>query len=198
MKSDEQNLIIQNVFSDEEIQEILNAISSPYRTYVMNLYTQQISDFRMPPHIKNKVIKYVEDITGKSGFILEYQFSRYELLDGENFKKPNLTPHYDGFPEPRFTFDYQLRSNIDWSLFVEGKEFALKDNQALTFSGTHQVHWRAPHEFVEGEFIEMIFCHLYLDDSKKLEDAHFNDMNKKVSCWEEGHKLALRKTSTVC
>lgn len=182
MKSDEKNLIIDSVFEPGEIQEIYNAISSPYRKYVMGLYTQQISDFKMPEHIENKIIRYVEDITGLSGFVLEYQFSRYELLDGESFKKPNLTPHYDGFPEPRFTFDYQLRSSFDWPLYVENKKFVLKDNQALTFSGTHQVHWRAEHDFVPGDFVEMIFCHLYLnDDSRKNSDEHFLEMNNKVA-----------------
>jgi hypothetical protein len=145
----------------------------------------------MPEHLENKIVKYVEDITGHSGLILEYQFSRYELLDEKTFKKPNLAPHYDSFPEPRFTFDYQLRSSFDWPLFVENKKFVLKDNQALTFSGTHQVHWRANHDFVPGDFVEMIFCHLYLDDpSLKNSNEHFDEMNNKVSSFIElGHKV---------
>ena len=184
MKSDEKNLIIDNVLTDSEIESIYNSLAGSYRKYVMGLYVQQISDFRMPDGIQDKIIKHVEEITGLTGFELEYQFSRYELLEDENYKKPNLTPHYDGFPEPRFTFDYQIRSSIDWPLYVEGKEFVLKDNQALTFSGTHQVHWRAHHDFQPGDFVEMIFCHLYLKDgSQKNSEEHFLSMNEKVKSY---------------
>lgn len=187
MKADEKNLVIDNVLTESEIAEIYGSLASPYRKYVMGLYVQQISDFRMPPHIQNKIIKHVEEITGLSGFELEYQFSRYELIPDQSEKKPNLTPHFDGFPEPRFTFDYQIRSNVDWPLYVEGKKFVLKDNQALTFSGTHQVHWREPYDFKPGEFVEMIFCHLYLnDESMKNSEEHFENMRRRVGEFELG------------
>ena len=74
---------------------------------------------------------------------------------------PFLSPHYDEtFKEPRFTFDYQMRSNTSWPLVVEEKQFALEDNQALTFSGTHQIHWRTKKEFSSEDFVDMIFFHL--------------------------------------
>lgn len=188
MKHDEKNVIIDNVLSESEIEEIYSSLSGSYRKYVMGLYMQQISDFTMPEHIKNKIVNYVEEITGLVGFEIDYQFSRYELMEDAGPNKPNLTPHFDGFPEPRFTFDYQIRSNIDWPLYVEGKEFVLKDNQALTFSGTHQVHWRSHHDFKPGEFVDMVFCHLYLANSEMVPNSHFTDMKKRVASWEAALK----------
>ena len=36
---------------------------------------------------------------------------------------------------------------------------------AAAFSGTHQIHWRKPLEFKDGDFVEMLFCHFSLEDS---------------------------------
>ena len=193
MKFDEKNVVIENLLTDSEISDLYSSIKKPYKNYVMDLHVQQISDFRMPKSIEDKIISHVENITGLSGFELEYQFSRYELLDVDGkVEVPNLRPHFDTFTEPRFTFDYQLGSNIDWPIYVEGKKFILKNNQALTFSGTHQIHWRPARDFVIGEFLEMVFCHLYLKDSStQLGPEHANLMYDKSEEW----RLQLEATN---
>ena len=61
----------------------------------------------------------------------------------------------------------QLKSNIDWPILVEGQSFTLKNNEALTFSGTHQVHWREYRKFKEEDFIDMLFCHFTIKDNPK-------------------------------
>ena len=185
MKFDEKNIVVDSVLEQEEISEIYKSLERSYKKYIMDLHVQQISDFRMPLSIEKKIISYVEKITGLSGFEMEYQFSRYELLDlNGKTEIPNLKPHFDRFNEPRFTFDYQINSNISWPLYVEGKEFILKNNQALTFSGTHQIHWRSSRDFIPGEFLEMIFCHLYLKDNEgTLSLDHFDLMDDKSEEW---------------
>ena len=193
MKFDEKNVIIENLLTESEISDLYISIKKPYKNYVMDLYVQQISDFRMPKSIEDKIISHIEEITGLSGFEMEYQFSRYELLNanGET-AMPNLTPHFDGFEQPRITFDYQLNSNTLWPIYVEGKEFVLKNNEALTFSGTHQIHWRPPKDFSEGEFVEMVFCHLYLkDNSTQLGPEHTKLMYDKSEQW----RLKLEATN---
>lgn len=182
MKFDEQNIIIENVLSEEEINEIYVSLNSSYHSYVMERYGQKISNFNMPKTALDKIVKICENISGVSGLVLEaYQFSRYEKFtkpDG-SVSNPRLIPHYDGFPEPRFTFDYQIKSNTLWPLIVEGKEMTLQDNQALTFSGTHQIHWRTKKDFIEGEFIDMIFCHLFDPKSEPNSEAHWEFMKEK-------------------
>jgi hypothetical protein len=182
MKSIEKNYVISDVLTKEEIDQIYERLESPYREYVKQPYGQQISDFWMPPSAINKIVEHCENITGIPGLILEaYQFSRYEkfvMADGTT-SYPNLTPHYDNFEEPRFTFDYQISSNTSWPIVVEGVEFELEDNQAVTFSGTHQVHWRSKKIFEDGEFIDMIFCHLYLPGNPKNLHDHVDIMEVK-------------------
>lgn len=177
--------------SQEEIDEIYKNLSVAYDKYVMERYGQQISNFQMPTSALNKIIKMCEEASGMSGLVLEaYQFSRYEkfIKDNGEVSNPVLIPHYDGFPEPRFTFDYQIKSNTLWPLFVENKEFVLLDNQAVTFSGTHQIHWRSKKDFAPGEFVDMIFCHLYLPGSQPNLKEHWDIMKEKeynfISEWE--------------
>lgn len=182
MKFNESNTIINNVLDESEIDQIYKNISNAYHSYVMERYGQKISNFDMPVSALKKIVKYCEEISGVSGLVLEaYQFSRYEKFTREDgsISMPKLIPHYDGFPEPRFTFDYQIRSNTSWPLFVEEKEFVLQDNQALTFSGTHQIHWRSKKEFGPGEFIDMIFCHLSLPGDAPNTQDHWDVMMNK-------------------
>jgi hypothetical protein len=99
--------------------------------------------------------------------------------------RPNLTPHFDEFEQSRFTFDYQLGGNTTWDLVVEEKEFTLLNNSALTFSGTHQIHWRKPKTFKDDEYIDMIFFHLKKKNSKELSAEHFYSMKTKVEFYSK-------------
>lgn len=189
MKYDEKNIIIENVLLENEIDDIYESIKNPNNHYVMKRFNQTISDFRLSDSIANKIIKYCENISGETDLqITEYQFSKYEKItnvDG-TIGYPNLTPHYDEtFKQPRFTFDYQLRSNTDWPIIVEEKEFILKDNQALTFSGTHQIHWRSKKIFEDGEFIDMMFVHLTKRGSENITQDIINTMNIKANKFKE-------------
>ena len=182
MRFDENNVVVDQVLTEEEIRQIYISLNYSYNNYVMERYGQKISNFNMPKSALDKIVKLCEEISGVSGLILEaYQFSRYEKFERPDgtISNPKLIPHYDRFPEPRFTFDYQIKSNTSWPLVVEESEIALLDNQALTFSGTHQVHWRTPKEFEPGEFIDMIFCHLFLPGDIPNTEDHWDIMDAK-------------------
>lgn len=164
MKFDEANTIVENVLTEEEIKKIYSKVENAHNSYLMELFTQNISDFELPTHISNKIISYAENISGVNNLeIAEYQFSRYKntIKEDGTIGRPILPPHHDDtFKEPRFTFDYQIGGNTTWPIVVETKEFELQNNQALTFSGTHQIHWRTKKTFLENEYIDMIFIHL--------------------------------------
>jgi hypothetical protein len=185
MKYNEKNLIVENVLTDEEISEIYRIVEKPNNTYLMKLFTQTIVDFNLPKTINKKIIEYSEKISEEFDLeIAEYQFARYRnTLDEESQTTflPNLTPHCDFFKEPRFTFDYQLGGNTTWDLVVEGKEFTLANNSALTFSGTHQVHWRKPKIFKNDEYIDMIFFHLKKKNAEECSKEHVLEMDSKVN-----------------
>lgn len=169
MRFDETNIVIDNIFTDDEINEIYVESGGSDRAMFMHRYGQEIKHFRMPDSINLKIVNMCREISGYDNLELEaYQFARYTDNDTT---KPNLVPHWDAFETPRFTLDIQLRSNTDWALFVEDREFILKDNQGLVFSGTHQIHWREKKEFLRGEFVDMLFCHLHIpNDSRSVKD----------------------------
>jgi hypothetical protein len=189
MKHDEKNLIVENVLSEEEMVEIYKIVEKPYNTYLMKLFTQTIVDFNLPLHINKKIIDYSESISGESDLeIEEYQFARYKNTfdqESQTMLRPNLTPHFDDFEQPRFTFDYQLGGNTTWDLVVEEKEFTLLNNSALTFSGTHQIHWRKHKTFKDDEYIDMIFFHLKKKNSKDLPAEHFSSMETKIELYSK-------------
>ena len=184
MKYDESNVIVKDVLTSEEIEEIYKMLETPSQQYVMKRFNQKISDFRLPESVERKIVDHCEKISGESGLVIsEYQFARYTNIYEEDgtLGAPLLSPHYDEtFKEPRFTFDYQMKSNTTWPLVVEEREYPLEDNQALTFSGTHQIHWRTKKVFSDEEFIDMIFFHLKKSDAKPKGADVNSIMNEKA------------------
>jgi hypothetical protein len=191
MKHNEENVIVENVLTEDEISVLYSVIDNPSSKYVMKLFAQTVSDFELPNSVAKKIIDYSEKISGESGLeIAEYQFARYRnVVDPESGEilLPNLTPHWDAaFAEPRFTFDYQLGGNASWTLVVENKDFTLNNNSALTFSGTHQIHWRKKKIFSDSDYIDMVFFHL----RKKKAQPYDTELPKEM---EERAKYYFQK-----
>jgi hypothetical protein len=185
MKHDEKNLIVENVLTEDEISMLYSVIDNPRSKYVMKLFAQTVSDFELPKSVEKKIIDYSEKISGESELeIAEYQFARYKnVVDQESGESllPNLTPHWDAaFAQPRFTFDYQIGGNTSWPLVVEDREFTLTNNSALTFSGTHQIHWREKKLFSDNDYIDMIFFHLRKKNSQPYEIDLIEKMEEKA------------------
>ena len=192
MKHNEKNLIVENVLTEDELSRLYSVIDSPSSKYVMKLFAQTVSDFNLPPEIANKIVNYCEEISGESNLeIAEYQFARYRNVtdpeSGENLL-PNLTPHFDGFEQPRFTFDYQIGGNTSWTLVVEDKDFTLDNNSALTFSGTHQIHWRKKKIFSDSDYIDMVFFHLRKKESQPNDTGLAKEMEEKVKYYSQKYE----------
>jgi hypothetical protein len=193
MKHNEANVILDNVLSENEIAQIYSIIENPIQKRLPNQFAQVVSDFNLPGMIAQKIISYSEKISGESGLeISEYQFARYQNVNEPNSGEqilPNLIPHWDAsFEEPRFTFDYQIGGNTTWPLVVEDKEFVLQNNTALTFSGTHQIHWRVPKSFQENEYLDMVFFHLRKINAKPYDSELPNIMQQKQMQYELQYK----------
>lgn len=102
------------------------------------------------------------------------QFARYTIDSGN---QPWLPPHYDKvFKKPMITVDIQIGGNIEWPVYVNGKGYQLKDNEALVFSGTHQIHWRPKIELQKDQYLDMIFCHMEDTQAEDITDRHRVDM----------------------
>jgi|LakMenEpi03Aug12_release.lakeMendotaPanAssembly.Ray.scaffolds.fasta_scaffold215458_4 hypothetical protein len=133
-------------------------------------------------------IKMTEDILEKNQILAEYDFLKDKQETSDNKKilfNPLLYPHIDeAFAGKRFTVDVQLKSNVLWDIVVDNwkseQSFTLKDNQALTFSGTHQVHWRPKKDFNDGEFLDALFLHFVPKyDNIKSEEEKKEILNRK-------------------
>jgi hypothetical protein len=170
MKTDELNIITKDILTEEEVAKVYDAVDLSSKAFLVEIHAQNVFDFPLEGPIAKKIISYCEAISGVSGLrIAEYQFARYEKTQsGEKVLEPRLTIHTDTFEEPRFTFDYQIGGNTSWPIVVDGKSFELKNNEALSFSGTHQIHWREPKIFNDGEYIDMVFFHLKKPNAEKI------------------------------
>lgn len=129
--------------------------------------------------MKSKIQPYFEEDLE----ITEIAFARYHNASGY---VPKLFPHFDGFDEHRITFDIQLNSTIDWPIFIEGQEFTLKNNNALVFSGTDQIHWRKEMVLSENDFTDMLFIHLSLkNNNEKISEEFKKNRDKKLKYFQK-------------
>lgn len=177
------NIIIDNIFSQEQINYIYDVVKSTpsdkgqiqtrlgHRAWFANF------DDSLRLHLQ----KIVQDKFGSDWYLNEFQFARYSNEFGY---QPKLYPHYDdAFKCHKLTLDVQIEANVDWPIVVEGKSFTLKNNQGLIFSGTDQIHWREDRELKDGEFLNMFFCHLQND--VEISDEWKQDMQIKEKHWND-------------
>jgi hypothetical protein len=189
MKHDEANIVVDNVLTEEEIAQLLDAVNNSHGHDFVAIHCQTNNFIDIPQNIVDKFTKYARDISGNDNLVLtEFCHSDYKNreVNGKRYR-PSLFPHYDEtFKAPRFTLDYQLRGTLDWPIIVEpDTRLVLKDNQAATFSGTNQIHWREPTEFSDTDSVEMIFCH-FSDPTAPEKDPEVNVlMDKKASEYQE-------------
>jgi hypothetical protein len=176
MNPDIENKILDNIFTKEQIDRIYQYVNNCPKDKIKNdnpwgqtvFYIKEFnSKFDGAEDIYNTIEDRVEQAYGKRINILGIQFARY---DTSSHIMPNLDFHIDSvFKKPMLTFDIQLKSTIDWPIIVNQKEYTLKNNQALTFSGTHQVHSRKPVNFTSNDVCDMIFCHLEHSDLEDID-----------------------------
>jgi hypothetical protein len=172
-----ENKVVDNIFTTNEINQIYKHVGETPED--KRMYVKDFSHLAylswLPDNIVKKVTEIARAETGLDLELRELSFARYSKFGSEDVE-PKLFPHLDEtFKEPRITFDIQVESTIDWPIVVEGNSFTLKDNQAIIFSGTHQVHWREKVKFDMSDHTDMIFCHFSVIGSEpnSLGDEHY-------------------------
>lgn len=175
MKSDLKNQIVKNIFTKEEMEIIYDHLNHASDE---NLYFHPELGYKayywgMPQSIQDKVLSIAQQYSDVPLKLTEVSAARYS---NGYIKPPNLYPHIDSFEAPRFTFDIQLKSTRNWTIVVEGKEFVLRDNEAIIFSGTNQLHWRTKTTFKDDDIVDMLFCHFSEDsDNPTLNTKEFTN-----------------------
>lgn len=179
---DTKNIIVKNILSDSEIEDIYSHIEATPddKKELVRVFSHMAYHNWLPSNVVETLTKAAQSTVDFPIILRETSFARYQNF--EDGLPVQLTPHIDEtFREPRLTFDLQLKSNIDWPIVVENREYTLKDNEALTFSGTHQVHWRTKRSFSDGEFMDMVFCHFSKADYVKEELGPYTENHNEKS-----------------
>lgn len=179
--------IIKNFFTKEEeetlrklveINRSLTPGSSRYAPMTIESMSRVQVEFDAPINIVQKLkdlaLQYVDDPDLE---LTHYQYLDYYGKYG-NGNSPMLPPHLD--VENYYTkvsIDYQMLSNIDWAIVVEGQKFILKNNEVLVFEAAERIHWRDPIILKEDDRCEVIVFHF----SNKYEHSPYekNQMSKE-------------------
>lgn len=146
---------INQFFNKEEIQEILDLVYSLDQNGEGKVYRatgrKLIGLDLLSKNIKNKVESYVKNNYGNEIIVKDIGYMKFS----KEYGTPKLLPHKDDYA-CEVVFDYQLRTNKKWDLFIEGNRVELEDNDAVVFEGEKEAHWREKVIFEDGEAVEMI------------------------------------------
>ena len=102
-----------------------------------------------------EIIDYTQKIVDE--IFLEYKYDATTFCEySELYGKPLLNTHIDNAKDT-LCFDYQLNSNVSWPISIEGKEYNLKDNDAVLFKSGEVKHGRNSLAFNSGDYSKMLF-----------------------------------------
>ena len=154
MKSDPDITIVNDIFSEEEIEVLYETIQANktnihkglgrihYNLLVNTVKEKTFEKFR-------NVIKGVTDLPLE---ISSVTYVEYNNLYGA----PKLPPHLDR-DKNDLILNIQMESNTDWAIGLGLEVYYIKDNSALIFNPNKDIHWRTHKEFKDGEYVRMLF-----------------------------------------
>lgn len=174
---------IENVLDNEQIKYIYGLLDNVLdsQLYISEVWGQKSWTLDISKDIIDKISNIIKNIYGDSWYLEIPRVARY---DNTMSCKPYLDPHIDNFLDHRITVDVQLKSNTEWPIIVDGESFLLKDNSALIFSGTKNVHWRPEKDFKDGEFVDLLFCH-FRDSDKKYEISNEENRQRLINLFND-------------
>jgi len=174
-------VIINNIFNNQEMQYIQNSINSfPLNKIRVQKWGGQgiLDEIKITKEIIDKIENVATKYIGEEMMLENFSIARYSPEYGYEVK---LFPHYDTRAVEMFVLDIQLKTNEDWGIIVEGEQYNIKDNDALLFSGTQQMHWREKKELSKKSEIYMMFCWLKHKAEKVLNSQHDIIMKERES-----------------
>jgi hypothetical protein len=117
--------------------------------------SRQLVEFICPPGVEAIMDSYAKPCYDGDIALCHYNYINYSLEHGEGKYAPSLPPHIDA-DENLVTFNYNLDTNIDWDVIIDGVSYELKKGDAIVFSAVNQVHWRPKRKWLDGEFLEIV------------------------------------------
>lgn len=178
--------VIKDVLSQEDYAYVYDCVNSAFPTELTPDLPPDTREFReyldVPElgylaYVKgfkqdfySAVKRIAEEATGLALRDPQIHFARYTTKTGH---QPLLRPHSDNqLKNPSITLSIQLDSTLDWELCAYDTCDTLASNQALIFSGSHQMHWRPPATFSEDDYFDILVCQLSVIGQSSLSEDH--------------------------
>jgi hypothetical protein len=179
--------LITNLFTEEEYANLYNQVEvfnkRPEYVRVIDELGYTSTSLFLNDTIKNVLWKKIGTELGISIERISTHYARYSLQSGH---KPLLMPHYDrALTKSMFSLAIVLDSTFDWDIYVEGEKFVPRKNDAVLFSGSHQVHWRPDVEFKEDDYYDIVVCQFeeQTQEDLTLSEKHIEAMNERNGLW---------------
>ena len=181
--------IVNNIFSQEEIERIYGSVASGEKIIDKNL-GRIITDYLKDGLTTNTIDKLNNIVKGITDTYLEVgsvSYVEYNLLYGN----PTLPPHLDG-DSTDLIINVQIESNTQWDLGLNLQTYSLKDNCALIFNPNENIHWRVHKKFNDGEYVRMLFVRFVnsnnFSDYSYLPNHPDDEMFKDVRAFRDSLK----------
>lgn len=166
--------IIKNLLSDQERQELKDAIHSVREGQIEWSEKVQFEWWGRINHsipIPESVMRKFLEVAHREGSPelerTDHASFCYDIKYGDYTQLP---PHLDA-PKNQFQMDYQVESNTKWAIVVEGERFELEDNDVLLFAGGYQMHWREEKTLQPGEYVDMFDISFAVPNFQERYDA---------------------------
>lgn len=190
-------IVVKNIITRDQANYMLAWENSPNASTIFQNFAGHKAVTFQDPGTEEFLNKIMTDIIGEKMILKEYSCARYSNDYGY---KPKLFPHFDTHYQggQRITLDIQLRANIHWAVFVEGKPFFLNDLDALIFSGTQQIHWRQNKTLLDNQEVIMLFAHFeyennrpWVPNQKEILEYRSHRMREKVGISNQPEPLKI-------
>lgn len=174
------NILIEHIFTEEEYSHLYNNINNTPQSRISRV--ADTGYFAIGDPIDEKldtvILNHLEKITGTK---LKKYMAHHARYTKDQSSAPILRPHYDvGLEFATVSLSIVLNTTIDWDIFAEGTKFNAKTNQAVTFSGSHQIHWRPTIEFGDNDYYDIIVCQYMEIDPIPITDEHRRNMENRL------------------
>jgi len=153
--------IIDNVYPEPLFNRLVGTVKRQYNTWDYNndfgrytISTEQGAAF-LKPYL-DKSIDLAKHIFKSKTLDASYSLASVYKKDFETV--PNL-PHHKDNNACTYTIDVCLFQDVPWGIWIEGKEYFLKPNQAIVIYGEEEEHWREKFPNPESNTVGMLFNH---------------------------------------
>lgn len=174
--------IVKNIFTDQEYADLYEEINAMPESFITPVEDVGYFAYMDPVNsdLSDSLISKIEPILKTKIKKTAIHFARYTKATNS---VPRLMPHYDeNLTHASYTLSVILDSTLDWSVFVENDEFFPLKNQAVVFSGTHQIHYRPLIEFSDTDYYDILVCQFEEDIENPIyiDKVHRDNINARI------------------